>query len=203
MKHFNLIFLATLVSCGIGGAKSPLNFAVNIEEPVRAEEVNFEVLKERVLPKCLGCHKDWTSEEVVNRFTKESNPEQSRLYTTILDGTMPKNSPSLSPILKEITRNYIQNIVYNPPVEEPLPDDLKVDFNMLNEKVFKISCLPCHSARALKDEASLQRWVNKADPEQSKLLLSVTSGKMPKQRNLLTPNQVEMIRRYVKSFGPK
>ncbi len=201
MKPFIILFLATLVSCGIGGAKSPLNFAVNIEEPVRAEEVNFEVLKERVLPKCIGCHKDWTSEEVVNRFTRENNPEESRFFTTIADGSMPKNSPSLSPILKEITRNYIQNIVYNPPVEESLPDDLKVDFNMLNEKVFKISCLPCHAARGLKDEeALLKKWVDKENPEQSKLLTSVVSGKMPKQRNLLTPNQIELIRKYVNSF---
>ncbi len=203
MKFLFLILLTTLVSCGIGGKQSPLLFEVTLEEPVRAEEVNFEVLKTRVLPKCVGCHKDWTSEEVVNRFTRENLPEQSRFYTTIADGSMPKNSPNLDPVLEEIARNYIQNIRYVRPEEEPLPDDLKVDFNMLNEKVFKISCLPCHAARGLKDEASLlKKWVDKENPEQSKLLTSVVSGKMPKQRNLLTPNQIELIKRYVKSFGP-
>ncbi len=203
MRNFTFLILATLVSCGIGGKQSPLVFDVNYEEPVRAEEVNFEVLKTRVLPKCLSCHKDWTSEEVVNRFTKENLPDESRFFTTIADGSMPKNAPNLDPVLKEIARNYIQNVAYVRPVEEPLPDDLKVNFTMLNVKVFKVSCLPCHATRGLKDEASLlKKWVDKENPEQSKLLTSVVSGKMPKQRNLLTPNQIELIRRYVKSFGP-
>lgn len=198
-----LILLSTLVSCGIGGAKGPLNFSMEVEQPIRAEEVDFALLKKKVLPKCIGCHKSWTTEEVVNRFTKENLPEESRLFTTIRDGSMPKNSPPLSSELLEITSNYIKNIKYVRPHEEPLPDDGQpVSFETVNEKVFKISCLPCHQGRALKDEAALSAspWINRADLEQSKLLTSVVSGRMPKQRNLLTENQKELIRRYLRNF---
>lgn len=205
-NSLSLIILLTLTSCGIGEGMGPLNFSAKIEEPVRAEEVNFAVLKKRVLPKCLGCHKDWTSEDIVNRFTRESDPDHSRLYTTIVtekeSERMPKNAKPLSAIDQEIVRNYIQNIQWKTPEEEPLPDDGKpVSFETLNEKVFKISCLPCHGQRGLKDEASLTaKWIDKTNPEKSKLLLSVTSGKMPKERNLLTPNQIELIRRYLRNF---
>jgi hypothetical protein len=203
MKAFPLSLLFTLVSCGIGGAQSPLNFSVKVDQPVRAEEVDFVVLQKRVLPKCIGCHKDWTSKEVVNRFTRENLPDQSLFFTSILSGSMPKNLPPLSSELVEITRNYIQNIKYVRPIEAPLPDDgLPVSFETVNEKVFKISCLPCHSKRSLKDEASLSQssWINRQNLEQSKLLTSVVSGHMPKERNLLTDNQTELIRRYLRNF---
>ncbi len=197
-----LIILFTLTSCGIGKGITPLQFSAKIEEPVLAQDADFAVLQKRILPKCIGCHQDWTSEEAVNRFTRESDPDHSRLFTTINSGEMPKNSPPLTAIEKEIVRNYIQNIQWKAPDEEPLPDDgLPVSFQTLNEKVFKISCLPCHGQRGLKDEASLtKKWIDKVNPDQSKLLLSVTSNKMPKERNLLTPNQLELIRRYLRNF---
>jgi hypothetical protein len=197
------ILLFTLVSCGIGDPMGPLNFSVHRDEPIRAEEVNFAVLKAKVLPKCIGCHKDWTSEEIVNRFTRENLPDQSRLFTTVKSGAMPKNAPALNSALLEITRNYVQNIRYVRPVEEALPDDDQpVSFDVVNEKVFKISCLPCHSQRSLKDAESLanSKWINRQNLEESKLLTSVVSGKMPKERNLLTQNQIELIRRYLRNF---
>lgn len=204
MKRLGLMaLLFTLVSCGIGDPMGELNFSATIDEPIRAEDVNFTVLKEKVLPSCIGCHKDWTSDEVVNRFTRGNLPDESRLYTTVKSGSMPKNARPLSSNLLEITRNYIQNIRYTPPVEEALPDDGQpVSFDVVNEKVFKISCLPCHATRSLKDAESLakSKWINRENPDESKLLTAVVSGKMPKERNLLTPNQLELIRRYLRNF---
>jgi predicted small lipoprotein YifL len=204
MKTIALLsILFLLASCGIGDKKGPLNFNANDFQPVRADDANFEVLQKRVLPKCIGCHKDWTTEEIVNRFTRENDPENSRLFTTIKEAKMPKNAPPLNSVLLEITRDYIANIHYTRPVEEPLPDDGKpVSFDVVNEKVFKVSCLPCHAQRGLKDAASLanSKWIDKVNPENSKLLTAVVSGKMPKQRNLLTPNQTELIRRYLRNF---
>lgn len=203
MKSFSLIFLATLASCGIGDSKGPLSFSVKVTEAVRSEDVDFAVLKKNVLPKCIGCHRDWTSEEIVNRFTRENLPEESRLYTTMRDGSMPKNSPAVSSEILEIARSYVQNIQYKRPVEEPLPDDgLPVSFDVVNEKVFKVSCLPCHARGSLKDAGALanSKWIDKVNPDQSRLLLSVVSGKMPKERNYLTPNQIELIKRYLRNF---
>lgn len=203
MKNFSLIILVTLVSCGIGDSKGPLNFAVKVNEPIRSEDVDFAVLQKNVLPKCIGCHKGWTSEEVVNLFTRENRPDESRLYTTMKNGSMPKNSPPVSSELLEITRSYVQNIQYKRPVEEPLPDDgLPVSFDVVNAKVFKVSCLPCHGQRSLKDAEALanSKWINKENLEQSALLTSVVSGKMPKERNLLTANQIELVKRYLRNF---
>jgi hypothetical protein len=203
-KGLSFILLFTLVSCGIGGARGPLHFQANFDQPIRAEEVNFAVFQKTVLPRCVGCHKDWTSEEMVNRFTRENNPEESRLFLTIKSGQMPKHTKRpLSSHFLEITRNYIQHIRYTRPVEAPLPDAGKpVSFETVNEKVFQVSCLPCHAQKALKDEAALvaSSWINRQNLEQSKLLTAVISGKMPKQRNLLTDNQIELLRRYLRNF---
>lgn len=206
-RPINLILLFFAVSCGMYDAQTPLQFTTNEELPVRAEEVNFKTLERRVLPKCIGCHKDWTSEEIVNRFTKENDPENSRLFVSVQKGEMPKNSPPLNSVLLEILRNYVSNIQYKRPVEEPLPDDGRpVNFATLNEKVFAVSCLPCHGGK-LKDEKALLRpgkdgkfWVDQQNPSESKLLTSVLAGKMPKQRNILSDNQVELIRRYLRNF---
>lgn len=205
MKALSFLTLFFLVSCGIGDGKGPLNFSVNMEQPVRAEDVNFQVIQKKVLPKCIGCHQDWTTEEIVNRFTKENNPDESRLYVSAHKGEMPKNSPPLSSTLLEILRDYVANIRYTRPVETALPDDGNpVSFDVVNEKVFKVSCLPCHAGRSLKDAESLanSKWIDRTNLENSKLLTSVVSGKMPKQRNLLTDNQIELIRRYLRNFRP-
>lgn len=100
-----------VVSCGIGGSKGDLNFVVRTDESIRAEEVDFAVLQKTILPKCIGCHQKWTSEESFAKFIRPGEPDESQFFDSVKTGRMPKRSPPLSTEQLEIVRNYILNLI--------------------------------------------------------------------------------------------
>lgn len=210
MKIIILLFLSTLVSCGIGGAKSPLSFAVMIEEPVRAEEVDFQILQKQILPKCIGCHQKWTTEEAFAKYIVPGKPDESQFFDSVKTGRMPKRAQPLSSQQLEIVRNYILNIKIVMPVPDPIPAPepdpvpapVAVTFKDLHEKVFQVSCLPCH-ARILGSESALNsNWIDPENTDLSPLLVETESGRMPKRGAPLTAEQLQLIRDYVKQFRP-
>ncbi len=228
MKLISMIFLATFVSCGFNTAKGPLNFGIKIDEPVRAEEVDFKVLQKQILPKCLGCHQKWTTEEAFAKYIVPGKPDESQFYDAVKTGRMPKRAQPLSSQQLEIVRNYILNLkVVAPtpepePVPEPVPEPIPapeptpeptpepdpvpapvaVTFKDLHEKVFQVSCLPCH-ARILGTEAALNsNWIDPENTDLSPLLVETESGRMPKRGAPLTAEQLQLIRDYVKQFRP-
>ncbi len=205
MNKLNFIFLATLVSCGIGGAKGPLQFAIKVDEPIRSEEVDFALLQKKILPKCIGCHETWTTEEAFAKYIKPGRPDESLFYDSVKTGRMPKRSPPLSTAQLEIVRSYILyvKVVAPTPVPETTPEPTPVpvvNFQDLQEKVFTVSCLPCHT-KILNDENLLNgNWVNKTSPELSKLLVETEAGRMPKGGAPLSSEQLQLIRDYVNKF---
>lgn len=201
MKLIFFILLTTLVSCGIGGAKGPLSFGIMIEEPVRAEEVDFKILQEQILPKCIGCHQKWTTEEAFAKYIVPGKPDESQFYDSVKTGRMPKRAQPLTSQQLEIVRNYIQNIKIVAPIPEPEPTSV-VTFTELHEKVFQVSCLPCH-ARILGSESALNlNWIDPENTDLSPLLVETESGRMPKRGAPLTAGQLQLIRDYVKQFRP-
>lgn len=204
MRLLQTFMLLGVVSCGLGDPKSSLSFIVPTDEAVRAEEVNFKVLQKKILPKCIGCHGKWTTEDSISRMISPGNPDTSAFYDSVKMGRMPKNSPPLSTAQLEIVRNYILNIKITPaPGPAPTPEPTAVAFKDVHEKVFKVSCLPCHG-RVLNDEAILvSRWVNRERPELSAILEETESGRMPKDRPALTEEQVGLLRDYVRSISPR
>ena len=209
MKILTLLILSTLVSCGIGGAKGPLNFGIMIEEPVRAEEVDYKVLQKKILPKCIGCHQKWTTEEAFAKYIVPGKPDESQFYDSVKTGRMPKRAQPLTSQQLEIVRNYILNIRIVAPVPEPIPEPIPepdpvpapvVTFNDLHEKVFQVSCLPCH-ARILGSESALNsNWIDPENTDLSPLLVETESGRMPKRGAPLTSEQLQLVRDYVKQF---
>lgn len=196
--------LFAVTSCGLTDGKSGLDFSVRVDEAVRAEEVTFEVLRKKVLPSCIGCHQKWTSADAFAKYIVPGKPEESQLFDSVKAGRMPKNSPALSSAQLEIVRNYIANMKVIEPVPVPMPvpetQPEAVTFSELQEKVFSVSCLPCH-AKILNDEPVLiEKWVNKESPELSKLLVETESGRMPKRGAPLSEEQLTLIRNYVNSF---
>ena len=85
-------------------------------------KVTYEELKTKILvPKCMTCHKKWTTEELFqknNVVPGQSN--KSRVYDSVMKDRMPKSplSPDglpqavvpLSPEEKEMFRNYIHTL---------------------------------------------------------------------------------------------
>jgi hypothetical protein len=110
MNTVKIIFLSILVSCGIGGARGPLNFEAKVDEQILAEEVNFAVLQKEILPKCIGCHQGWVSEEAIEELIVAGQPEESPFFDSVKTGWMPKRAPPLNSFQLEIVRNYILNI---------------------------------------------------------------------------------------------
>jgi len=197
MNKLNLIFLLSLVSCGIGGKMGALNFSVKVNESIRAEEVNFAVLQKEVLPKCIGCHQKWTTEDAFAKFITPGLPDESQFFDSVKTGRMPKKSPPLSTEKLEIVRNYILNMKVTETI--PVPET-QASFQDLQEKVFNVSCLPCHT-KILNDETLLnEKWIDKTSPELSKLLIETESGRMPKRGIPLTSAQLELLRAYVNGF---
>lgn len=86
------------------------------------EEISFEELKTKVLePKCIVCHKKWTSEEeFTRRNITPGNALTSKLYDSVLAPRMPKGAMNedgtyppvvpLSLVEKKLIRNYINNL---------------------------------------------------------------------------------------------
>jgi hypothetical protein len=85
------------------------SIVVKPEETISPEKVDFKVLSEVVFDKCIVCHKGWTAEEKFAKHIKGNNPDQSRLYLSVVEGKMPKNGPKMSQKEQEIIRNYILN----------------------------------------------------------------------------------------------
>lgn len=77
---------------------------------IQADKVDFKVLSEKVLDKCVICHKSWTAEEKFAKHIKENDPGKSRLYLSVVEGKMPKNGPKMTEREQEIIKNYILNL---------------------------------------------------------------------------------------------
>ncbi len=213
MNALKLLVLTALVSCGIGGPKGKLIFDAERDNAIRAENVNFTVLQKQILPKCISCHGDWTSERSIADLIQPGNPDGSDFFDSVKTGWMPKNAAPLTSAELEIVRNYIINLRVLAPAPIPLPTPAptptptpepipapRVTYQELRSKVFEVSCLPCH-AEILNDEAVLNStWVNQESPEFSDLLLETESGRMPKRRAPLTAEHLQLVRDYVNQF---
>lgn len=85
-------------------------------------EVSFEELKTKVLePKCISCHKKWTTEEeFLKRNITPGNAAASKLYDSVMAPRMPKSplneDGTMNPVVPlskaetKLIRNYINNL---------------------------------------------------------------------------------------------
>jgi mono/diheme cytochrome c family protein len=74
--------------------------------------VSFETIKTTILvPKCLGCHKKMGDEALlISKWVTPGDLENSKLYKSVANGSMPKKADPLSS--EEILNiaNYIKSI---------------------------------------------------------------------------------------------
>ncbi len=183
MKMLSLILLLILVSCGQRG---PLLFEVPDEEVVGT----FRNLSVNILEsKCVSCHKNFAIEENMLKYIDGNNPDTSKLFQVVLDGSMPKKAKPLTTLELEMVRTYIEKV-------EVIRD---VTFAELKTQILEPKCLGCHKKAG--DEAVLiQRWVDKKSPFASKLYISTKNGSMPKNADPLTKEEMKLIKGYLRTF---
>ena len=106
-----LILCLFLTSCGPDLERSNLIFKTKSTDISTLEIVGFDDLKREVLiPHCIGCHKKMDTEEGINKYIVAGNPEQSKFFLVIENGSMPKKAKPLTTEYLEFVRRYIENI---------------------------------------------------------------------------------------------
>jgi len=186
---FTLTLLGLLVSCG---KRSGLEFLETQNFDLQEKHLSFNDLKERIIvPHCLTCHKRSGTEEGIEKWIVPGDPENSKIYQVIKNGTMPKKAEPLSTADLEFVRQYIMDI---PKVRA----QLTVDFETLKNEILVPHCLSCH--KRMDNEESLKRWINTEAPMKSRLLQAVLEGKMPKNAAPLTKNDQNIIIQYLNNF---
>ncbi len=168
-----VFFLLFLCSCG---ARGPLFF----EAPMAIQgEVSFQNLKTSIIEtKCLSCHSDFAEEKNLLPYIDGNDPDKSKLFEVVKDGSMPIDAPQLTSIELEMVRSYITSIEIGP-------------FQKLKNEVLVPKCLGCH--KKMGDEENLKKWG-------SKLLLRTQDGTMPKNGTPLNAKEMKLIRDYLNSF---
>lgn len=191
-KMYKLLPLLLLVSCGLP-LSGPSNLVFEIREnakaPLNGETKAFQNFRQQILDaKCVKCHKNFTKEENLLKYISKKDPDSSKLFEVVKNGSMPKKAPPLTTLELEMVRKYIENV-------EVIED---VTFAELNEKILTPKCLKCH--KKMGDEAILnEKWIDLKSPFNSKLYLSTLSGEMPKKSDPLSKAEMNIIKGYLKS----
>lgn len=184
MKCFFLLSILLFVtSCG---KRSGLVFEV----PEEMTPGTFRNLSANILEsKCIGCHDNFKIPENMLKYIDGNNPDTSRLFLSVKDGSMPKKGNPLTTLELEMVRTYIENV-------EVIRD---VSFAELKEKILEPKCLSCHK-KAGDEEVLINRWVDKKSPFASKLYISTKNGSMPKKSHPLNPEEMKVIKGYLRTF---
>lgn len=177
-----LILFVFLASCGKPG---PLFF----QAPEFEKANSFQSLTTNILEtKCVSCHKNFKIEENLLPYINENDPDSSKLYEVVKNGSMPKKAPPLTSLELEMVRNYISNV-------EVIKN---VSFDQLKKEIIEPKCLSCHKKSG--DEAFItEKWVNKKSLFESKLYTTTLNGSMPKKSVPLSKEEMKLIKGYLKT----
>lgn len=164
---------------------------VSPSEPVDSI-VTYQTFKTQVFDKhCMLCHKLLSTEEALSIWVVPGEPEKSKLYIYTENGSMPKWEDPLTSEELEIVRNYILSLK---PAE--------ITFDQFKENILEQkACLRCHSA--MDNEVAQSNWIDKVNPENSKLYLRVKDGTMPRRGTPLNEEELKFVLDYIKSYIKK
>jgi len=113
MKKLLLLTLFSQFFYSCGKHESSLTFqdaSTQLQVPV-SQQVDFDLLKGQILtPHCISCHSEAKTESGIGPWVTAGAPEDSSLYTTVKDGSMPKGMAPLSTADLEIIRGYIEQL---------------------------------------------------------------------------------------------
>lgn len=200
-----LLSLLFLYSCG------PKTSSVSVSDfssGLGQSEVSFATLKSSVLtPKCLSCHSEVKTESGISAWVTPGSPEQSRLYTEVKSGSMPKGSTQLSGAELEMVYNYIYGLTSPtdptpPPIPTPTPTPAPstgITYAQVRARILTpYRCTSCHSVGS---ETALARWISVSSPSSSKFYTSVKNGSMPQGGSDLSADDKAYVLQYVKDYA--
>ena len=211
MKKTNLFFMLLpflfLISCG--RKQSDLSFSVNDSSsllPATGETVSFSQIKSEILsPHCLSCHSSVGTESNLKKWITPGSPENSPFFTTVENGSMPKNQSPLNTKALELIRIYIQQMS-SAPTPTPTPSTPPattsgITYAEIKSKVLTpYRCLNCHSVGT---EAKLAKWINTSNPSRSLLYTEISSGSMPPSGSSPSSELEKLVLQYVKDFASR
>ena len=169
-----LIFSAT--SCLPKFSETGLRFSTKTGLTQRVEAPTFEAISKSA--KCSECHaKTYADPARMDRWMAGTTPRETKLFKSVESGSMPKNGTPLTTGELEVFEKYISNY-------------------QVRTKILEPKCLQCHS-KTLNDTERFSKWIVPGKPEESRLYLSVKSGKMPKNGTPLTATELSVIENYI------
>lgn len=216
MKNIILLTLFVVASCG-NPKTSSLDFAPDgTTSQLGLEEVTFSTVKSKILqPHCISCHSNASTESGISSWIVKGHPDQSKLFTEVESGSMPKNQSPLSTADLELLRAYITQLdtgTTTPapapaptptptptPAPTPAPSPGLITYQQVKSRILDpYGCTSCHSVGT---EARLARWIDTTNPSQSSFYTSVKSGSMPRGGRDLTDSDKAFVLQYVKDFS--
>jgi hypothetical protein len=205
MKKYNLLFalMSMILLTHCGNKTSSLNFKVNDSSNLALtpnEKVAFSQIKSQILtPYCLSCHSSVGTEANLKKWISPGNPDSSLFFTTVENGSMPKNQKPLSTLSLELIRNYITQMAPTTVTPPTGGATTGISYAVIKSAVLTpYRCLNCHSVGS---EASLAKWMNKTSPSRSSFYTTIKNGSMPQGGSSVPTNLQAMVLQYITDFA--
>lgn len=208
MKNF--IFILSLVVLGSCGPKtSSVQYDDGTSLGLNAEEVTYSQIKSDILkPHCLSCHSDVSTETGLKKWITAGDPDHSKFFTEVENGSMPQNASPLSTKDLQMIRIYIENMKTSSttpsptptPTPTPSPTTNRISYTEVKTRILTpYGCTSCHSVGT---EAKLaSKWINTTTPAKSTFYTSVKSGSMPQGGRDVTAEDQAFILKYVQEYS--
>lgn len=172
--------------------------------------------------RCVSCHNSQMPSGGVDYLTDldsllyyrlviPGEPQLSYLYNVMAGGEMPPPPSSLTGDEIKAVYDWIQDGFKDPGsigITPPPPTVLEAKFSSINRLILQTECLGCHSSGnasggvSYSTYASTMNTVQPGNVNASALYTSVSTGRMPKGGNRLTPSEVAAIQTWIQNGAP-
>lgn len=205
-----------LVGCNYSLTKTP-----QVSEGIGEVQVlSFQTVNKSIIqPKCLECHSSAGGDAGgVNLESYEQVMRHiSSIQSEIASDSMPKNRGKLTAKEKKMVLDWIvagapRNPTDSTQPTEPTPPttptpptepEVKFTYERVNKEVIAPRCLGCHSAPNDRGGVNLETYESVMENANS-VESEIQSGSMPRPRNKpLTPEQKELILKWLSMGAPK
>ena len=202
----SLFLILILMSCG--KTTSDLKFSVNDSSKSfldPSQPVTFTQIKSTILiPYCLSCHSSVGTESNLKKWITPGNPQGSSFFTTVENGSMPKNHAPLDTSKLELIKLYIEQMApvpTSPVTPTPTPIVSGITYAQIKAAVLTpYRCVNCHSVGT---ESQLVKWINTTSPERSAFYTTIKSGSMPPSGAEVSVDNQALVLQYLKDFAAR
>jgi mono/diheme cytochrome c family protein len=199
-----ILSMILLTNCG-KNSSSPefsVNDTSNLSLDPNVKVTFFQIKSEILAPNCLSCHSSAGTETNLKKWIVPGKPDSSSFFTSVENGSMPKNQRPLDTRALELIRNYISQMAPTVPTP-PAPSGTNTGITYAQIKAAVLSpyrCLNCHGVGT---EASLARWMNKSSPASSSFYTTIKNGSMPQGGSRVPTAAQAYVLQYIKDFAKR